>query len=206
MSDILASMDVADVYLGTLKEDAHRRILASYVDLKGTPRHAVLLGIVLKVTELDEDLRLLILGSPSESAPTIRFMFREQHKKLDLLMARDSNDVSLHLANRQVWCQGDSTSSAGFIYVRMSKFTTTDVSDLAADTAVRPFASFAPEVPLSSKDVPVLDVGALVICVVDMFRADLPLQSLDGSFQDLHERVYGLNAGSVVRFVRSGVY
>ncbi|KAJ6501524.1 hypothetical protein C8R47DRAFT_1211098 [Mycena vitilis] len=189
MSDILASIDIADVRLDTLKEDAHHRFLASYVDFKGTPRHFLLLGIIVKITELHEDLRLLILGSPPETAPTIREMFRDQHKKLDLLMARDSNNISLHLANRQAWCQGDSTSSTGFIYVRMSQFTTTDLSDLSSDVEVRPFASFAPEVPLSPDNVPVLDIGALVICVVDMFRADLPLQSMDGSFQGLHERV-----------------
>ncbi|KAJ7651583.1 hypothetical protein DFH06DRAFT_1331534 [Mycena polygramma] len=207
MSDILASLDVADIKISVQKHDSEGRVLAMYVDPANKPRHVLLLGVLLATSDLDDGLRVLVLGPPGPDCPITRAMFKDQHTKLDLLMGRDVNDATRLLLNRQVWCQGAPDSYAGAIYVRVSEHTTTDVNDfgaetLAQETSATPFSSFAPEVPIVDRVPQPLDIGALLICAVDMFRADIPIRER-GLGQTIYDRAYGLNAAAVVRFVRS---
>ncbi|KAJ6486484.1 hypothetical protein C8R47DRAFT_1072425 [Mycena vitilis] len=146
--------------------------------------------------------QLLALGAPGEDKPVTRDMFLEQHSTLHGLMIAGESVVLRSVVSNQVWCQGVAGSSDGIIYVRVSRATVLDTSDLSSDSSDAAFASFNSEVPVTHGVLGVLVKGALLGCAVEMFRVDMPLQSARGIGQDVFTRAYALNAGRVVRFVR----
>ncbi|KAJ6494902.1 hypothetical protein C8R47DRAFT_1213562 [Mycena vitilis] len=199
---ILASMSPSELHPGEETTDDDGRILSRYVDRDGTPVRVLLIGKLLAVNDLDEGLRLLVLGPPSTASPTTRAMFSDQHSVLGSVMDRDRPEVLRFVLNQQAWCQGTPALPDGIVFVRISAETVLDVSNLSADSHLEPFLSFAPEVPQPGPDGSPLAKGSLVVCSVDMFRVDVPVPAMDGKSQELYARAYGLNASSAVRFVR----
>ncbi|KAJ7893233.1 hypothetical protein B0H13DRAFT_2339824 [Mycena leptocephala] len=198
---VLASVSASEIVAGVENSDADGRLLRMYVDQKAEPYRILVIGRLLFVSDLDEGLRILVLGPPGPESPTARTMFCEQHSVLDTVMEKDKREVILHVLNKQVWCQGTPSLFDGAVYVRISAATTQEICDLAAKGAPPFFASFAKEVPSSGAATSPLATGGLVVCAVDMFRVDMPVASWADRPQPIYARAYGLNASSVVRFI-----
>ncbi|KAJ6477463.1 hypothetical protein C8R47DRAFT_1219999 [Mycena vitilis] len=199
---ILASIAPSDLHPGEEKTDDDGRILSRYVDHEGTPVRVLLIGKLLAVNDLDEGLRLLVLGPPDAASPLTRAMFSDQHSVLEAVMDRERPEVLRFVLNQQVWSQGTPALPDGIVFVRISADTVLDVSNLSADSHLEPFVSFAPEVPPPGADGSPLAKGSLVVCSADMFRVDVPVPAMNGKSQELYARAYGLNASSAIRFVR----
>ncbi|KAJ6497062.1 hypothetical protein C8R47DRAFT_1113695 [Mycena vitilis] len=124
MAEVLASLQPTEVIPGDDKLDPSGRILSLYGISSGEPLHFLLVGKLLAIQELDDGLRVLVLGPPAARCPVTRGMFTDQHRVLDSLMQRDSSDIPRYVLNRQVWCQGDPISDTAIIYVRVTNHTT----------------------------------------------------------------------------------
>ncbi|KAJ7623954.1 hypothetical protein DFH06DRAFT_1340280 [Mycena polygramma] len=188
MADMLASLDFDRLLLGVGDEDTFGRFLAHYVDPSGHPHHVSVIGHLLAISELDDGLKILILGSPSGDCPITSAIFQDQHSSLDKLICRDWNDSHRMVMNQQLWCYGVPGARAAFVYVRVSAATTTDVRDMSRQGTADGFAGFLSEVPHATGDVGPLDIGGLVACAVDMFRVDVPAPPLMGQSERVFER------------------
>ncbi|KAJ6495805.1 hypothetical protein C8R47DRAFT_1069643 [Mycena vitilis] len=118
MAEVLASLQPTEVIPGDDKLDPSGRILSLYGISSGEPLHFLLVGKLLAIQELDDGLRVLVLGPPAAGCPVTRGMFTDQHRVLDSLMQRDSSDIP------RVWRQGDPISDTAIIYVRVTSHTT----------------------------------------------------------------------------------
>ncbi|KAJ6489213.1 hypothetical protein C8R47DRAFT_1071582 [Mycena vitilis] len=196
MSTILASLAPGDVSPALEQVVEGGRFLLNYVGTDNVPLHVLIVGRLLHVSVLDDGLDLLTLVAPAPEFPITRQMFMDQHAPLRDLMAAGEADFSRPVVSTQVWCQGQPASPHMHVYVR-------DVSDLAA--APGNFDSFQSEVPFVSGSVRVYVPGAMLACSADMFRVDMPVLDEAGITQEVFTRAYGLNASSVVRFVRRSV-
>ncbi|KAJ6471306.1 hypothetical protein C8R47DRAFT_1297777 [Mycena vitilis] len=202
MTTILASLCADDILPGPADSDADGRHLMVYVDSERLPQHTLLLGQLLDVVDLDEGLRILIIGAPGLKSPVCRAMFGDQHRILEAVLLKDVPSTARRVLTRQDWCQGSPDLDDGLIYVRFSSASTTDVSDLSSGEFAQVFAGFSSEVPVLQGSPTVFVKGALLGCSVDMFRVDMPLLSSTGTRQDVYTRAYGLNAARVIRFVK----
>ncbi|KAJ7660688.1 hypothetical protein DFH06DRAFT_1129746 [Mycena polygramma] len=100
----------------------------------------------------------------------------------------------------QHWSDEISTYSAasGVAYIRIQEHDIVEINDVsnyeASDVMTGAIASDAPR---SNGERDPLEIGALVICVVDPFRIDTPTG--EGSYR----RMYGLHAARTVRLIKS---
>ncbi|KAJ7603770.1 hypothetical protein DFH06DRAFT_1151648 [Mycena polygramma] len=202
MATILASLSTSEIVDGEEETDIDGRVLQIYLDTQHNPCRVLVLGMLLHVSSLDDGLDLITLVLPAEESPVARQMFRDQHALLEQLMDDGDSSVIRAVVSKQLWSQGSPDLPGIIIYVRVSRGTVLDVSDLSAVDASHEFAAFRPEVPAVRGSTGVLVKGALLACEVDMFRVDIPLFSPAGLPQAIFTRTYGLNAAKAVRFVK----
>ncbi|KAJ7165235.1 hypothetical protein C8R46DRAFT_1220359 [Mycena filopes] len=202
MSIILAALDLAVISAGPETVDKDGRHLALYVDPAGAPYKVLVVGRVLRLVEVDDGLKLLVLLPPALEAPTTRSMFSDQHVVLNHLLGVQPAKITRFIVDTQVWCQGTPDLYDGAIYVRISSQTVFDISTPDASSSPL-FSTLASELPTVSNQLDPVALGSLVCCVVEMFRVDMPVLARDGSQQGVFSRAYGLNSSSVVRFTQS---
>ncbi|KAJ7025275.1 hypothetical protein C8F04DRAFT_1266380 [Mycena alexandri] len=202
MSSLLALLETNALRLGPESIDTDGRVLCNVVHKDGSPVRVVVMGKLVAFPSLDSGLRVLVLKAPSGEAPIIRQMFIDQQAVLDPLVATDSGDVSKIILDVQLWSQGSTAPTGGFMFIRVSDHTDSSTRDFAGENSPSTFASFAQEIPNVTAESSPFESGSLLACVVDLFRVDLPLLDDTGGFQGVYTRTYGLNASSVTRFVR----
>ncbi|KAJ7927960.1 hypothetical protein B0H13DRAFT_2311827 [Mycena leptocephala] len=197
MSQILAAIEPVDIRSDSESKDSDGRALCVYVDKDRQPHRVLVLGQLVRIVDLDNELRLAVLGCPVLKSPVIRAMFLDQLKVLHSVM-RETTAIARVVVAHQPWCQTSADIDDGFIYVRITPATTSEISDLSTPSSDQQFGHFATEVPVVHGDPSAFELGGLVAFAVDMFRVDMPILSISGAIQDVYDRTHGLNASSII--------
>ncbi|KAJ7664478.1 hypothetical protein DFH06DRAFT_1324028 [Mycena polygramma] len=145
---------------------------------------------------------IIVLKTPDTDNPIARTTFTIQLTVLkNLTLQSKISDRSQRIIDQeQHWSDEISTYSAasGVAYIRIQEHDIVEINDVsnyeASDVMTGAIASDAPR---SNGERDPLEIGALVICVVDPFRIDTPTG--EGSYR----RMYGLHAARTVRLIKS---
>ncbi|KAJ7081412.1 hypothetical protein B0H15DRAFT_953123 [Mycena belliarum] len=150
----------------------------AYVDARtAEPLSVLVVGTVAATVDLSGGVYMIVLETPPLSSPVLRAMFEEQTQVLDNVLIADRLDMarvnelvptSLHnvipsqlVIHRQHWSQGPSDSSAGVVYVTVTRDTRFTRNDFSVERAMFPFVGVAREVPVGDPE-SAMEPGALM--------------------------------------------
>ncbi|KAJ7640381.1 hypothetical protein DFH06DRAFT_1137837 [Mycena polygramma] len=193
-----------DFSLGTEFPVDHGRLQTWYLDNDGKLLKIRIIGVVAESVQLNAGaLQLVLLVAPGPEYPAARSIYARQVQALKTVIERDkclpttsrTIDVELH------WVLGKDDPLDCAIYIRIQTpdnvmiQTNVDVSIFMSNDELTD--AVAGEAPLVSGEVLTIAEGALLMCVVEPFRVDSPVDA------DAFERMYGLISVGTSRIFRS---
>ncbi|KAJ7137589.1 hypothetical protein C8R43DRAFT_1238866 [Mycena crocata] len=182
-----------DVVLGDADEDEDSEIVQEFISpVTEEPLVAVVVGRVYEIMTVDTGLHIAVLSpplSPSVIDPTI---YGLQHLNLEAMELMDDEDARIVLGVES-WSQASSLR----VIVRFTNSTTIGLN-LVSDVDILRFSTTFPLIPSGR---PVLEIGAMVLCRVLLFRKDTPLPwARTHSARIPYNREYWLEATHMGRF------
>ncbi|KAJ7141320.1 hypothetical protein C8R44DRAFT_866952 [Mycena epipterygia] len=199
MEHILASLQVEDITLDSATTLRSRDVRQQYMHrTSGTPLQALVIGVVTSILAEGENSKIVVLSPPDEHSRVIRVMFHEQLQVLEDVVNMERLEAEPVVLMRQHWSQGPSAIGSGHVFVRVPAHCAKGRLDFSVDIQMRPWERASNEIPVTAPDVRVLEVGALVLFKLGLYRVDTA-----HSEGPVFTRCYIMEASQSIRFMRS---
>ncbi|KAJ7492988.1 hypothetical protein B0H11DRAFT_2228314 [Mycena galericulata] len=205
MTHVLGDIAFAsDFHLGPSVDTYPGHIQHFYVEREsGTKLKALVIGVVRKVFDTGDGVKIAVIVPPDGNSPVIRTMYLEQAAVLTEVLKKEAEETHRIIFNRQQWSQGSGALDTDCIFVRILPRTMISEQDFSTEPAMSPYEKVAEEIPLVVSKHGPLEEGSLVVCCVYMFRLDYPL--LEGCVDPVYSRAYVLDTITCCRFMRSDI-
>ncbi|KAJ7024526.1 hypothetical protein C8F04DRAFT_1192340 [Mycena alexandri] len=129
-----------------------------------------------------KELQILLLETPDASAKILNHIFERQIKILEDVVLDESAESVKRITNKELWSQGPALSHSGTVYVRISAETHISTR-IASGRASSNFDIISTEIPIKTNTTESLELGSLILCIVHLFRADIPITQSTGPNQ-----------------------
>ncbi|KAJ7028248.1 hypothetical protein C8F04DRAFT_1399062 [Mycena alexandri] len=202
MAPFLASLDPStEVTLGKECQNNTGRITQYYMEnAEGSPSNVRLVGVLSAIVDQEGKPRILVLAPPDSDAVIARDIFKRQLAVLHNVMSRDTTDSERPIINRELWCSV-SSKHIGMIYARIYEQTHLTMFNVCNKVKQSPIDIIAPEIPVSEVLEP-LGIGSIVVCDVQMFRADIALAQPSAA-HEVFARIHGIRVSHVIQMYRT---